>query len=28
VKGVLWVATGLTLAAVAFYCLGPALIGT
>ena len=28
VKGVLWAATGLTLAAVAFDCLGPALFGT
>ena len=28
VKGVLWAATGLTLAAVVFDCLGPALFGT
>ena len=28
VKGVLWAATGLTLAAVVFDCLGPAQFGT
>ena len=28
VKGVLWAATGMTLAAVVFDCLAPALFGT